>query len=126
MPKLFGKLLLYAAMSLFVACGAHAYELEVSTGLVCDTEVQATRYFTLMASGEPQALQIINTEAKSNVCIFATVAYVKGASKTTVVAENGRYDIVEILVVGFMHENAWRKLPPTIQYVGFFEREDPA
>ena len=112
-------------MSLLL-CGAHAHELEVSTGLVCDTEVQVTRYFTLMARGEPHALQIINTDAKSNVCIFATVAYVKGASKSSVQAENGRYDIVEILVFGFMHENAWQKLPPTIQYVGFFEKEDGA
>jgi hypothetical protein len=76
---LFEKLLLYAAMQLFVICGAHAYDLEEGTGIVCDQKDQLVRYFTLINEGK-HALQIVDTEAKANVRVIATVAYIRGAS----------------------------------------------
>jgi hypothetical protein len=83
--KLFEKLLLYAVMQLFVICGAHAYDLEEGTGIVCDQKDQLVRYFTLINEGK-HALQIVDTEAKANVCVIATVAYIRGASAARIEA----------------------------------------
>ena len=125
MSKFVGKLLLYGCMQLFVLCDAHAFDLEESTGIVCDQKDQLVRYFTLMREGK-RALQIVNTEAKANVCVIATVAYIKGASAARLDAPRGHFNIVEILVAAFFHEKAWFELKPAIQYTAFFEEEETA
>lgn len=120
---LFTKLLLYSFLMTFVACGAHAHEINVGTGIVCDQQEQVAKYLTLTQGGNPHALQVVNTAAQSTACILAMVAFYRGEPVASLKAEHGRLDIVEILVVGYF-DTAWHELKPTIQFTAFFEKEE--
>jgi hypothetical protein len=61
MPKLFGKLLLYAAMSLFVACCAHAHDITEGSGVLCDKAAQIEMFAAYDA--QLDAVKTINGDA---------------------------------------------------------------
>lgn len=119
------RFLLYALMMTFVVCGAHAHELNAGVGIICDQQEQVAKYLTLTQDGNPHALQVVNTEAKATACILGMVAYYRGETVASLKAEHGRLDIVEIVVTAYF-DTTWHELTPVIQFIAFFELEEPA
>ena len=118
------RFLLYACMSLFVICGAHAHEIVQGTGVVCDTKEQIARFASLNATSA--ALKTINDEATHAVCALVEVQYIHGSAVQSIQVPNGRLDLTEIIVVAYRQHQQWIPLTPTLQYTAFFEKEDGA
>jgi len=116
---MFWKILVWAFLTAFVVSGAKAREIELGTGVVCDTQAQIERFAQLSDnSGELEAkLHTINADAPY-ACALMEVAYYRGKSHGQLHTAAGTVEVVEILVVGFKY-GTWNQLTPTIQWTIF-------
>lgn len=108
----------------FFTLKAPAHELNSSTGLVCDTKEQVSRFYTLFLEGDMHAMQRVNAEAKATACMVGTVAYIKGEVVGTFPVPEGRIDVVKVVVTAYVLNGAWMELQPTVQYVPYFQKEE--
>jgi hypothetical protein len=81
---------------------ADSKDIEVGSGLVCDTLEQVQRYIEVFRGNPVEAAKQVNQEVgKEEACAFGTVAFVRGADVARVRDnEDKPVKIAEILVVG--------------------------
>lgn len=115
MKALFGVLLAVVLAS----ANANAQELEVGNGLICSTAEQVERTIVQWDKIGSQIVAKINDEAKSAVCGVVPVAYQRGKTVKTVGNKQGRFDIVEILVIGVATPAGIIPVAPMVQYTTF-------
>lgn len=103
---------------------AQAHEMEEGTGVVCDSKAQIERFALLDAA--PEAIRVINKDAKQNVCVMAEVRYIRGAKVGESRNKLGTVELVEILVVAFKLHGQWGTISPSVQYTLFVVPEQEA
>jgi hypothetical protein len=102
-----------ALLSVALCFSARAQEVEVGTGVVCDTQKQMERFVSLLDGDAEAAVQAVNAEAGDpNACVTGTIAYVRGPEITTVKTQNATFQIVRILVVGILTDAGFRATVP--------------
>lgn len=111
------------ALGIFAACAltltVHAQEVQIGTGILCDTKAQAEQFvaFVNELKDNDAALQQVNDEAKqANACAVATVAYIVLGEAGTVQSKDGLLSIVSILVVGAPVNGRWQQVQPAPQF----------
>jgi hypothetical protein len=95
-----------ALFLLLLAIPAAAQEVELGTGLICDTRHQVERIVALMDSNAETAISVVNAEEKNpTACAVVTVAYFRGNEQVTIRKRNGCYQIAKILVIGVVTDD---------------------
>jgi hypothetical protein len=116
-----------ALFLLFLTSSAGAQEVELGTGLICDTRHQVERVVSLMDSNADTAINVVNAEEKDPMaCAVVTVAFFRGNEQVTVRNRSGSYQIVKILVVGVVTDNGLQAAKPQAFYTLFAVEEAEA
>jgi hypothetical protein len=77
--------------------------IEVATGLICDSPEQVERFVALFDGNAEHAINMVNDEAKTpNACVVATAAYVRGKERATARSAAGTFQVFQIFVVGVL------------------------
>ena len=100
-------------------------DIEIGSGLVCDTLEQVQRYVQLFRGNPVEAATQVNKEVgKEEACAFGTVAFVRGADVARVRDnEDKPVKIAEILVVGIGTTGGLMEIEPQ-RWFTMFPTED--
>ena len=115
------RLLFAAAVAAYIVAGfflqrARAQEVEVSVGLICDTQKQVESYVEKFTTAE-ETLAAVNLEANDpQACIVTKFAYVQGNDLSVVKNRLGSFWVVEIVVVGVETHQGMMQLQPALFY----------
>jgi hypothetical protein len=106
---------LHVILVLVLLCfSARAQEVEVATGIVCDTQKQMERFVALFDGDREAAVKAVNAEDDNpNACVVGTIAYVRGPQITTLRTKSATFQIVRVLVVGILTEAGFRATVPS-------------
>ena len=96
-------------------------EIEVGSGLVCDTQAQVERYVQLFRGDPVAAANAVNAEVgREEACAFGTVAFVRGAEVARLQDnEDKPVKVAEILVIGIGTWDGMMKIDPVRWYTLF-------
>jgi hypothetical protein len=103
----------------FLVLDGHAQQIQVGTGVLCDTKAQAEHFVAFFneSKSNDAALQQVNDEAnQTNACAIDTVAYVVVEEVGKVQSKDGLLSIVSILVVGAHVNGSWIQVQPVPQF----------
>jgi hypothetical protein len=107
-------------LSVLLCFSAQAQNVEVGTGIVCDTQKQMERFVVLYHEDAQAAVDAVNAEEDDpNACAFGTIAYVRGPEIATARTQNATFQIVRVLVVGIFTQAGFRSTVPA----AFFSAE---
>jgi hypothetical protein len=92
--------------------------VHVGTGVICDTQDEATSFVRIMSDQNPDAaLQKINREStKPLACGMATVAFHTGRNLGEIRTSKGSFNIVEIEIIAGTVDGSWRVVPNRTQF----------
>lgn len=98
---------------LFMELPAQAADVQVGTGLVCDTEQQVERFIAFYEGDAEAAVEAVNTEERNpTACALAAIAYVPGPPRATARKKVTTFQIVQVLVIGIVTSNGVRAVEP--------------
>jgi hypothetical protein len=103
------------ALPLLLALGlpAQAQEVEIGTGLICDTQAQVEHFVSLYDGDVQSTAEKVNTaEHSPTACIVSGMAYVRGRKVATARRNNTTFQIIPILVVGVVTEKGVETVTP--------------
>jgi hypothetical protein len=110
-----------AVLLVLMGAPARAYEIEIGTTVLCDTPQQAERIAGLLEGDTQVAIGTVNAEARDpTACAILNVAYVRGAKAGTAKSKAGTFDIVEVLVVGYVSQAGRMHLAKRATYFTLF------
>jgi hypothetical protein len=96
---------------------AHAQDIEVGTGIFCDTQKQAERFVALYQGNTEQAIKAVNAEENDpTACVHGTVAFIRSTEVVTARNKNEAYHVVRVLVVGILTTAGFRAATPTASF----------
>jgi citrate lyase beta subunit len=108
-------------LSVLLCFSAQAQNVEVGTGIVCDTQRQMERFVVLYHEDAQAAVNAVNAEEDDpNACAFGTIAYVRGPEVATTRTRSATFQIVRVLVVGIFTQAGFRATVPA----AFFSVEE--
>ena len=108
----------------FLGSPAQAQEVEVGTGLVCDTQEQVERFIALYDGDAQSTVNSVNAaEHNPTACGVTTMAYVRGRQLATARNKDTAFQIVPILVLGVVTEAGVESVTPA-PYFSVFEIEE--
>jgi hypothetical protein len=114
---MFTKAIAGALLSMVLAVPAPAQDIEIGSGIFCDTQQEMERFVALLDGDAQTAINAVNAEAKDpTACIAATIAFVRGAEVAKLESWNEAYHIVQVTVVGVLTEAGPRAIAPTTIY----------
>ena len=106
-----------AALSLLISVPSRAENIEVETGIFCDTQQQMERYVALYNGDMQAALNAVNAEVNDpTACVYGTIAYIRGPEIATARNKSEAYHIVRVIVVGFMTHSGLRASAPAASF----------
>jgi hypothetical protein len=96
-------------------------EIEVSTGVVCNTQAQVERFVMLNKGDDNAAIKAVNAEAGDpTACGLAALAFVHGHDAVTVRINGATFRIAAILVIGVVTETGMQPVAaPAVQFAPF-------
>jgi hypothetical protein len=107
-------------LSVLLSFSARAQNVEVGTGIVCDTQKQMERFVALFHDDAEAAVKAVNAEENDpNACVVGTIAFVRGPDIATARTQNATFQIVRVLVVGIFTAAGFRATVPA----AFFSAE---
>lgn len=99
-------------------------EVEVGTGLICDTREQVDRFVTLYEGDMQRTVDKINAaESDPPACAISTIAYVRGRQLAWARSKDTSFQIVPILVLGIITDTGMESIKPT-SFFSAFEVEE--
>jgi hypothetical protein len=105
---------LISALVLLLGSPAYADDVQVGTGLVCDTQQQAERFAALYDGDTAIAIRTVNAEEDDpTACGLVTMAYMAGPPLSIARTKDLTFHIIEVLVIGVPAENGIRSVEPT-------------
>jgi hypothetical protein len=115
------RALCVAALSLVMSAAMSTptwtHDIEVETGVFCDTQKQMERYVAVFDGDTQRAIDAVNAEEKDpTACVYGTIAYVRGPEIATARNKNETYHIVRVIVVGFMTHSGFRASAPAASF----------
>lgn len=117
--------LLLVAIAVTFPVAVVAQDVEVGTGLICDTQAQVERFVSDFNGNPDAAITAINGESP-NACGVVSVAFVRGQEVSTVRNAQGTFKVTEILVVGVVTPMGFQAVPPLPQFTIFLTKEENA
>jgi hypothetical protein len=95
-----------------------AGKIQVGTGVICDTQDEATSFVRIMSEHDAgAALQQINSQSKRPMaCGMATVAFRAGKNMGEIRTGKGSFNIVEIEIIAGAVDGSWQMVPNRTQY----------
>jgi hypothetical protein len=117
-----------ALLSLLLCHGpaqAEEPDLNIGSGLVCDTPQQVERFIDIYEGDADSALAEVNSEAEGeSVCAIAEFAFVLGPQVGIVKNARGTFRIMQILVIGIFTDDGFEASnPQTFFTVGVVDDE---
>jgi hypothetical protein len=96
----------------------NAANVQVGTGVICDTQDEATSFVRIMTERDADsAMQEINGKSASPMaCGMATVAFHTGKSLGQIRTSKGSFNILEIQIVAGAVDGSWRVVANRTQY----------
>ena len=89
-------------------------QLQVGTGVICDTQDEVASFLKLMSDHDPQtALTTVNRAAANPAaCGMATVAFRAGKTAGEVHNGKGAYSVMQIEIVAGAVNGGWQMMAP--------------
>ena len=116
--------LLVLPLVLVLGLPARAQEVEVGTGLICDTQEQVERFVSLYDGDAQSTVNSVNAaEHDPTACAVSTMAYVRGPQLATARNKDMAFQIVPILVLGVVTEAGVKSMTPA-PFFSLFEVEE--
>ena len=113
MARARGLAWLISALVPLLGSPAYADDIQVGTGLLCDTQQQAERFAALYDGDAAIAIQTVNAEEHNpTACGLVTMAYVAGPPLSTARTKDLTFHVIEVLVIGVPTENGIRSVEP--------------
>ena len=110
-----------ALFSLFAAVPAHSYEVETTTGVICNTSRQVEELIAFNEEQPQAAIQNVNIEERDpTACGQANVEFVRGRTMDTVRTNKATFAVVKILVIGVVTRHGVQPVTPAA-YFSLFE-----
>src|ERR1700741_4961724 len=96
---------------------AQAQEVEVTSGLICDTQKQVEQFIALYDGNAQDTAERVNAAEKNpTACVVSGMAYVRGRNLATARTKDTTFQIVPILVLGVVTANGIQAVAPSIYY----------
>jgi hypothetical protein len=109
--------LLVLPLLLMLSVPALAQEVEVTNGLICDTQEQVQQYVALYDGDAQSTAEKVNVaERNPTACIFSGMAYVRGRNLARARTRDTTFQIVPILVLGVVTEKGIETVTPALYY----------
>jgi hypothetical protein len=106
-----------ALLSLLLCFPARAQNIEVGTGIFCDTQKQVERFVALFEGNEEKAMKAVNAEENDpTACVIGTIAFIRGPEIATARTWNMTFHIVRVTVVGILTEAGLRSIGPAATF----------
>lgn len=106
-------ILLALPLLLALCFAARAQEVEVTSGLICDTQQQVEQFIALYDGNARETAERVNAaEHNPTACVISGMAYVRGRNLATARARDTTFQIVPILVVGVVTERGIEAVAP--------------
>src|SRR5262245_24147559 len=79
--------------------------IEFGTGIFCDTQQQVERFVAVFTGDMQAAANAVNAEENDpTACVLGTIAYVRAGEIATARTRTRTYNILRVIVVGFLTE----------------------
>jgi hypothetical protein len=105
--------LLALPLLLMLCFAAQAQAVEVTSGLICDTQQQVEQFVALYDGDARDTAERVNAaENNPTACIVSGMAYVRGRELKTARMKDTTFQIVPILVVGVVTERGIQAVAP--------------
>jgi hypothetical protein len=109
-----------AFLSVLVFGPARGSEIEIGTGLVCNTQKQVEEFVAFSEADPQTAITAVNDEERNpTACGVANLAFVRGRPALTVRTRDATFQIANILVVGLIDGNCMQSVTPIVQFALF-------
>jgi len=113
-----------ALLASLICAPAKAWDFEVGTSLVCDTQAQVERFVALFADDAQAAVRVVNAEEQNpSACAIMNVAYKRGIQISMARHGDNAFEIVRILVVGLETDNGILPVRPAVYFSLFGVKE---
>jgi hypothetical protein len=114
---MFTKIAGLALLSLLLCAPAQAQNVEIGSGVFCDTHRQVERFVALFHGDTEAAVNSVNAETKNpTACAAASIAFIRDPNVATVRTWNATFHIVPIVVVGVVTESGLKMTAPTAAF----------
>jgi hypothetical protein len=98
---------------LLLGLPARADDIYVGTAPVCDTQQQMERFVKVFDGDAQSAVTAVNTEVNDpTACVIVTMAYVPESTLATIRNNNTTFEIVPVLVLGFVTPEGVQAIEP--------------
>ena len=116
--------LLALPLLLLLNCPARAQEIEVTNGLICDTQEQVEQFVSLYDGDARSTAEKVNVaERNPTACVVSGMAYVRGRNLATARTKGTTFQIVPILVLGIVTEKGIETVKPARYYSAIAVKE---
>jgi len=106
-----------AVLSLLTCTPAHAYEVEVGSVLICDTQEQVARFVQLFDGNRQFAINAVNVEEHNpNACAVIDATYVAGPQIGVARNSSHAFEITPVVVIGTATPRGYRPVKPTLYF----------
>jgi hypothetical protein len=104
----------YVALLFFLTClPARAYEIEIGSALVCDTQKQVERFVQLFEHDLATAITTVNSEENNpTACAMTDIVYVQGRQLEMARSAAHTFKIIPIMVIGENSPTGYRSVEP--------------
>jgi hypothetical protein len=109
--------LLVLPLLLMLSFPALAQEVEITNGLICDTQQQVQQFVALYDGDAQSTAEKVNVvERNPTACIVSGIAYLRGHNLATARTRDTTFQIVPILVLGVVTEKGIETVTPALYY----------
>jgi hypothetical protein len=109
--------LLVLPLLLMLSFPAQAQDIEVTNGLICDTQEQVEQFVSLFDGDAQSTAEKVNiAEHNPTACVVSGMAYVRGRNLATARTKDTTFQIVPILVLGVVTEKGIETVKPARYY----------
>jgi hypothetical protein len=109
--------LLVLPLLLMLGLPAQAQEVEVTNGLICDTQEQVEQFVALYDGDAQSTAEKVNaSERNPTACVVSGMAYVRGRNLATTRTRDTTFQIVPILVLGVVTDKGVETVEPALYY----------
>jgi hypothetical protein len=116
--------LLVLPLLLMLSFPAQAQDIEVTNGLICDTQEQVEQFVSLFDGDAQSTAEKVNiAEHNPTACVVSGMAYVRGRNLATARTKDTTFEIVPILVLGVVTEKGIETVKPARYYSAIAVKE---
>jgi hypothetical protein len=94
-----------ALFAMILSVSARAQNVEVGSGIYCDSQKQVERFVALFHGDAEATINTVNAEMKNpTACIAATIAFIRGPEVAIARTRHVTFHIVQVFVIGVLTE----------------------